>query len=122
MYQYTGVHGRAATPSDLEIKRCFAESIQKKMDQDNVSISALAQRMKTGRTSVRRILDATNTSVTFRSMTRAAEAVGLQIRLTAIPMSAEKLGHLAHRLAESDDKAEARKLTDEIVSGFYGGG
>ncbi len=113
--------GSAANPSDIEIKRCFAESIQRKMAQDNVSISALAQRMKTGRTSVRRILDANNTSVTFRSMTRAAEAVGLQIKLTAIPMSAEKLGHLAHRLANSKDKADARKLTDEIISGFYEG-
>ena len=116
------MNGSAATASDLEIKRCFAESIQKKMAQDNVSISALAHRMKTGRTSVRRILDANNTSVTFRSMTRAAEAVGLQIKLTAIPMSPEKLGDLAHRLADSKDKAASRKLTDEIVSGFYGGG
>jgi transcriptional regulator with XRE-family HTH domain len=78
--------------SDLQLKRSLAEVIQKKMAQDNLSISALAVRMGTGRTAVRRILDANNTSITFRSMSRAAQAVGLKVTLVAEPMSPEELG------------------------------
>ena len=106
---------------DVEIKRTLTESILKKMEEDDLSISALAERMGTGRTAVRRILDAENTSITFRSMTRAAQAVGLRIKLIAEPMSPDDLGKLAHRLAKSKSRAESAKLTTEITKGFYAG-
>jgi len=96
-------------------------SILKKMKEDDLSISALAERMGTGRTAVRRILDAENTSITFRSITRAAQAVGLRIKLIAEPMSPDDLGKLAHRLAKSKSRAESAKLTSEITKGFYAG-
>ncbi|MBP7481466.1 MAG: XRE family transcriptional regulator [Lacunisphaera sp.] len=106
---------------DVEIKRTLTDSILKKMEEDDLSISALAERMGTGRTAVRRILDAENTSITFRSMTRAAQAVGLRIKLIAEPMSPDDLGKLAHRLAKSKSRAESAKLTSEITKGFYAG-
>jgi hypothetical protein len=106
---------------DVEIKRTLTDSILKKMEEDDLSISALAERMGTGRTAVRRILDAENTSITFRSMTRAAQAVGLRIKLIAEPMSPDDLGKLAHRLAKSKSRAESAKLTTEITKGFYAG-
>jgi hypothetical protein len=106
---------------DVEIKRTLTESILMKMEEDDLSISALAERMGTGRTAVRRILDAENTSITFRSMTRAAQAVGLRIKLIAEPMSPDDLGKLAHRLAKSKSRAESAKLTTEITKGFYAG-
>ena len=106
---------------DVEIKRTLTESILMKMEEDDLSISALAERMGTGRTAVRRILDAENTSITFRSMTRAAQAVGLRIKLIAEPMSPDDLGKLAHRLAKSKSRAESAKLTSEITKGFYAG-
>jgi len=84
---------RNASP-DIAIKRSLTASIQKKMAQDKLSIRALAARMGTGRTAVRRILDAKNTSITFRSMSRVAQAVGLQIKLIAEPMSPDDLGKL----------------------------
>jgi|SRR5450432_2773939 len=111
---------RTASP-DVEIKRTLTTSILKKMEQDHLSISALADRMGTGRTAVRRILDAKNTSITFRSMSRAAQAVGLQIKLIAEPMPPADLGKLAHRLAKSKSRAESAKLTDAITQGFYAG-
>lgn len=111
---------RTASP-DIEIKRSLTTSILKKMAQDNLSVSALAERMGTGRTAVRRILDAQNTSITFRSMSRVAQAVGLQIKLIAEPMSPDDLGKLAHRLAKSKSRAESAKLADEITKGFYAG-
>ena len=112
---------RTASLYDVQIKRSLTASIQKKMAQDNLSISALADRMGTGRTAVRRILDAKNTSITFRSMSRAAQAVGLKIKLIAEPMSPDDLGKLALRLAKSKSRAESAKLTAQITEGFYAG-
>lgn len=112
---------RTAISPDLELKRALAASILQKMEQDNLSISALAERIGTGRTAVRRILDAQNTSITFRSMSRAAHAVGLKIKLIAEPMSPNELGQLANRLAKSKTKAESAKLTARITEGFYAG-
>jgi len=112
---------RTAISPDLELKRSLAASILQKMEQDNLSISALAERIGTGRTAVRRILDAQNTSITFRSMSRAAHAVGLKIKLIAEPMSPDDLGALAHRLAKSKTKAESAKLAAQITEGFYAG-
>jgi CRISPR/Cas system CSM-associated protein Csm2 small subunit len=112
---------RTASLYDVEIKRSLTASIQKKMAQDNLSISALAERIGTGRTAVRRILDAKNTSITFRSMSRAAQAVGLQIKLIAEPMSPDDLGKLAHRLAKSKSRTKSAKLAAQITEGFYAG-
>jgi transcriptional regulator with XRE-family HTH domain len=109
----------ARSAPDLEFKRSLASSIRKKMEAENLSISALAERMGTGRTAVRRILDARNTSITFRSMSRAANALGLRIKLVAEPMSPRELGKLASRLANSKSPAEARDHAAEITRGFY---
>lgn len=112
---------KRTTSYDIELKRSLSASIQRKMTEDNLSISALAQRMGTGRTAVRRLLDDKNTSVTFRSMSRAARAVGLKIKLVAEPMSPEELGKLGHRLARAKTRKEAAALTHEITEGFYAG-
>lgn len=106
---------------ETELKRSLTASILEKMSQENLSISALAERMGTGRTAVRRILDAENTSITFRSMSRAAQAVGLKIKLVAEPMSPAELGKLAGRLAKSKGGAKAAKLKKQITDGFYAG-
>jgi len=108
------------TASDVDFKRSLAATIRRRMKEDNLSISALAERMGTARTAVRRILDARNTSITFRSMSRAAEAVGLKIKLVAEPMSPEELGALAHRLAGNKSPAESARLAAKITDGFYG--
>jgi transcriptional regulator with XRE-family HTH domain len=107
--------------SDIEFKRTLTSSIRKKMESENLSISALAERMGTGRTAVRRILDVRNTSITFRSMSRAANAVGLKIKLVTEPMSPSELGKRASRLAKSKSPAEAHKHAAEITRGFYAG-
>lgn len=114
-----GMPARAAISPELELKRSLAASILQRMEEDDISISALAARIGTGRTAVRRILDAENTSITFRSMSRAAHAVGLKIKLIAEPMSPDELGRLAQRLAKSKTKAESTKLTARITEGFY---
>ena len=107
--------------SEVEFKRTLISSIQKKMLAERLSVSTMAKRMGTGRTAVRRILDVKNTSITFRSMSRAAQAVGLKIKLVAEPMSPKELGKLASQLAKSKKAGEARKLADQITEGFYAG-
>ena len=37
------------------------------------------------------------------------------------PLSPEQLGELAKRMVEAQDPAEADRLQDQIVRGFYGG-
>lgn len=91
------------------------------MKKEKLTITALAERMGTGRTAVRRILDAKNTSITVRSMSRAARAVGLNIKLIAEPMKPEELGQLAGKLARSTSRAEASRLKRQITEGFYAG-
>jgi transcriptional regulator with XRE-family HTH domain len=107
--------------SEVEFKRTLVSSIQKKMQAERLSVSAMAQRMGTARTAVRRILDAKNTSITFRSMSRAAQAVGLKIKLVAEPMTPKELGKLASQLAKSKKSGEARKIAKKITEGFYSG-
>ena len=105
---------------DVDFKRHLSEAIRARMAQHGLSISQLAERMGTGRAAVRRILDARNTSITFRSINRAAQAVGLKVTLSSEPMSPEELGELAHRLARSKKPAETSKLKAQILKGFYG--
>ena len=109
-----------STATDIDFKRSLTASIRQRMKEDNLSISALAERMGTARTAVRRILDARNTSITFRSMSRAAQAVGLKIKLVAEPMTPEELGALAHRLAGQKNPVDADRLVAKITEGFYG--
>jgi CRISPR/Cas system CSM-associated protein Csm2 small subunit len=118
---WSGTPNRYASRHDLELKRSLTNSIRRKMSEEGLSITALADRMGTGRTAVRRILDATNTSITFRSMSRVAAAVGLRIKLTAEPASPAELGRLARRLAKSRNRDELVDLRARITRGFYGG-
>ena len=37
------------------------------------------------------------------------------------PLSPEELGQLAKRMVEAQDPAEADRLQEEVVRGFYGG-
>jgi len=55
------------------------------MERANISQSELARRMKTSRSSVERLLDPSNPSVTLVTLERAASAIGkrLKVQLTA---------------------------------------
>jgi hypothetical protein len=59
--------------------------------------------------------------MTFRSMSRAAHAVGLKIKLEAEPMTPEELGELASQLAKSRKASKVRKIAHKITEGFYAG-
>lgn len=66
-------------------KRVIAYQLAQEMERANISHSELARRMKTSRSSVERLLDPANPSVTLVTLERAASAIGkrLKIQLTA---------------------------------------
>lgn len=66
-------------------KRVIAFQIAQEMERAHISQSELARRMRTSRSSVERLLDPANPSVTLSTLERAASAVGkkLRVQLTA---------------------------------------
>ena len=66
-------------------KRFIAYQLVQEMERANISQSELARRMKTSRSSVERLLDPANPSVTLVTLERAASAIGkrLKVQLTA---------------------------------------
>lgn len=66
-------------------KRVIAYQIAQEMERAHISQAELARRMRTSRSSVERLLDPENPSVTLVTLERAASAVGkrLVIQLTA---------------------------------------
>jgi antitoxin HicB len=108
----------ALTPNAVAIKKVLARSLRSKMKENKMSISVLAKQVGTGRTSVRRLLDEKNTSVTLRTMSKAADALGLRLTLETAPLSPAHLRKLAERMVTAPAHA-AKKLEDDIVAGFY---
>jgi DNA-binding phage protein len=66
------------------IKRVIARQLGAVMVDLGLSKSELARRMKTSRTQLDRVLDPDNGSVTLETLTRAAKAVGRQLRMELV--------------------------------------
>ena len=66
------------------IKRVIARQLDALMQDQGLSKSALAKRMKTSRAQLDRLLDPENESVTLGTLTRAAQAVGRNLRLELV--------------------------------------
>jgi hypothetical protein len=106
--------------SALQIKRTLSAALKERMREEKLSISAFAARAQTGRSAVKRLLDTGNTAVTLRTMATAAEAVGLELTLTAKPMSPAQIGELAQAMADAPTQSEANALKEKLIAGFYG--
>lgn len=65
----------------VAIKRVLAWEIQRAMELAGVSQAEMARRMKTSRAVVRRLLDDSDPSVTLATISRAALALGKQVKL-----------------------------------------
>jgi DNA-binding Xre family transcriptional regulator len=66
------------------IKRVIARQLDTLMRQEGLSKTELARRMKTSRAQLDRVLDPENESVTLDTLTRAAHAVGRQLRMELV--------------------------------------
>jgi antitoxin HicB len=66
------------------IKRVIARQLDALMQDQGLSKSSLAKRMKTSRAQLDRLLDPDNESVTLGTLTRAAQAVGRHLRMELV--------------------------------------
>ncbi len=66
------------------IKRVIARQLDALMHRQRLSKSELAKRMRTSRAQLDRVLDPENESVTLATLTRAARAVGRQLRMELV--------------------------------------
>ena len=62
-------------------KRVLAYQIQKEMAEQNISKSALARRMHSSRSSLERLLDPENPSVTLLTLENVAIALGKRLKI-----------------------------------------
>jgi transcriptional regulator with XRE-family HTH domain len=107
-----------ASRSAAAIKRVLARRMRREMESRGISVSEMAKALGTGRTSVRRILDEDNTSITLETMARAAGTLGMEVSLTARRLGPAELGALAARLPGAD-RREVLALKKRIAAGFY---
>jgi hypothetical protein len=104
----------------LQLKKTLADAIKHQMKFDHLSISSFARKTKTNRHAVRRILDGKNTSITLKTMARAAEALNLEMTLTVKQLPLGKLGKIAGQLAATGDAPKAAELKKQFLEGYYG--
>jgi antitoxin HicB len=66
------------------IKRVIVRQLDALMEDEGLTKTELAKRMKTSRAQLDRLLDPDNESVTLGTLTRAAQAVGRQLRMELV--------------------------------------
>ena len=73
--------GLLASCEEDAIKEIIADQIRAAMKEQRLTKTAMAERMKTDRRQLDRLLDPTNPSVTLSTLRRAAAAVGRTLRV-----------------------------------------
>ena len=74
--------------SEVEVpahKRVVSLQLQQIIEQEHVTKTELASRMKTSRASLDRMLDPSNTLLTVASLAKAAAALGRKVELRFVP-------------------------------------
>ncbi len=65
----------------VAIKRLLAWQITQEMDKQDITKKAMAEKMKTSRSQLDRLLDPENDAVSLETLARAAHAVGRKLKL-----------------------------------------
>jgi antitoxin HicB len=73
----------------VAIKRIIAWQLKREMDAQHISKKAMAERLDTSRSQVDRLLDPQNAAVHLTTITRAARAVGLRLKVVVEADSSE---------------------------------
>ena len=73
--------GILAEAEATAVKRIIAYQIEKEMAERNISKSVLARRMQTSRSSLDRLLDPKNASVTLLTLESVAFALGKKLKV-----------------------------------------
>jgi antitoxin HicB len=82
--EYLQEQGLLAEANATAMKRVLVYQLQQAMQRRKLSKTAMAHRMRTSRASLNRLLDPENNSVTLQTLERAAEAVGLRLRIELV--------------------------------------
>jgi antitoxin HicB len=68
----------------IALKETLAWQVQQAMEKDKISKAEMARRMNTSRAALDRLLDPKNASVTLQTLTRAAHAIGRDLRIELV--------------------------------------
>ncbi len=68
----------------LAVKESLAWQVQQTMDKEKITKIEMARRMKTSRAALDRLLDPGNQSVTLQTLSRAARAIGRDLRIELV--------------------------------------
>lgn len=74
-----------ATKDVFAIKRTISRTLRSRLKQRGVTLASLARDTGTSRTAIRRVLDASNTSITLYTIVRTARSLGYHVRLSLEP-------------------------------------
>jgi antitoxin HicB len=81
---FLGEEGKRDEFEAIAVKEVLAWQIGKAMKEKNISRNGLAQRMKTSRSQIGRLLDPKDGNVTLTTLQRAARMVGRSLRLELV--------------------------------------
>jgi len=73
--------GLRAETEATAIKRAFAYQIEREMKRAKLTKSAMAEKMRTSRSALDRLLDPANVSITLQTLERAALALGKNLKI-----------------------------------------
>lgn len=76
--------GTLADIETIALKRAIAWQIEQVMTEKKLTKTAMAKQMKTSRSSLDRLLDKDNPSVTLDTIERAAKVIGKRVRLELV--------------------------------------
>ncbi|MEL6855807.1 MAG: helix-turn-helix transcriptional regulator [Cyanobacteria bacterium J06607_13] len=74
--------------SAIAIKRVLAWQVSEAMSNRGLSKTQMAEQMQTSRTSLDRLLDPENTSVTLKTLARAATVLGKRLQIELVDADA----------------------------------
>lgn len=80
--------GLLAEVNAIAIKRVLAWQVSEAMSNQGLNKSQMAEQMMTSRTSLDRLLDPDNTSVTLKTLERAATVLGKRLQIALVDIDA----------------------------------
>ena len=81
---WLGEEGIREEVTAAALKRVLARRIAAEMKRDGITKTEMARRMRAGRGTLDRLLDAGNGSVSLATLCKAASAVGREVRLDLV--------------------------------------
>ena len=76
--------GLLANAEAVAVKRVVAYQISQMMTEQNLTKTAMAERMNTSRAALNRLLDPQNKSVTLTTLEQAASALGKKLQIELV--------------------------------------